>query len=223
MKRLGLGTIFAIFFFVGTYLVFGIYRNHTLSANVESGSYNSCFQSSVTNQYKLLTWLPSEVFDIRFAPSGSELCFAPKFPSISVSSSKVTHWLHIVRTSGDKQFTGKHASIADANWNWAFVDVGSQEMRDNSYPFYSVGGVFRDNPSWSAAPHITLTWNGELYGLVKIGETFYPVGGLTWGFKLNSWSLTPVAITPLTLKKDSWQTISQLLSKEYPDYKFASN
>lgn len=91
----------------------------------------------------------------------------------------VTHWIHIVKTSGDKQFSGIHSSIEEAGSNWAFVDVASQEMRDKSYPFYSEGDAFRDNPSWSAAQHITLTWIGEIYGLVKVGEVFYPVGGLS--------------------------------------------
>ena len=145
-----------------------------------------------------------------------------KFPAIEVSSSEVTHWLHIVETSSGAQFSGKHASLGNFGPNWVFVDVGSQEKRDSSYPFYSLGKVFRDNPGWTSAPHITLTWNGKLFGLSEIGGVFYPVGAVSWGFNLKSWSLAPEALSPKLLDKSAWLEVVETLNDEYPGYVFSA-
>lgn len=206
---------------LSAYLSFGVYRNSYLSTNIENGSYYSCLNDSTIKKYSIDLWNQTEIFDIRFVASGNTHCFAPKFPSIEVSFSKVTHWLHIVETSGDVQFSGKHASLGNFGPNWVFVDVVSQEKRDSSNPFYSVGEVFRDNPGWTSAPHITLTWNGKLFGLSEIEGVFYPVGGVSWGFNLQSWSLTPEAIPPKLLHKSAWFEVVEALNDEYPNYVFS--
>ncbi|MDP2576055.1 hypothetical protein Q8W40_28075 [Vibrio penaeicida] len=140
MKKFIFGSFFLFIVAFSAYLSFGVYRNSFLSTNIENGSYSACLNDSKIKKYSIDLWDQDESFDIRFVESGNTHCFAPRFPAIEVSSSKVTHWLHIVETSGDVQFFGKHASLGNLGPQWVFVDVGSQERRDNSYPFYSVGG-----------------------------------------------------------------------------------
>ncbi len=221
MKKYISGSLFFLIVVFSAYLSFGVYRNSFFSTNIENGSYSACLNDSKVMKYSIDLWNQENVFNIRFVESGNTHCFAPKFPSIEVSSSKVTHWLHIVETSGDIQLSGKHASLGNFGPHWVFVDVGSQEKRDSSNPFYSLGEVFRDNPGWTAAPHITLTWNGKLFGLAEIGGVFYPVGGVSWGFNLNSWSLTPEAIAPRLLEKSAWLEVVETLNNEYPEYVFS--
>lgn len=221
MKKFVFGLFFLFIVSFSAYLSFGVYRNSFLSTNIENGRYSACLNDSKVKKYNITLWDQDESFDIRFIELGNTHCFAPRFPAIEVSSSNVTHWLHIVETSGGVQFKGKHASLGNLGPQWVFVDVGSQQKRDNSYPFYSVGEVFRDNPGWTSLPHITLTWNGKLFGLTETEGVLYPVGGVSWGFNLKSWSLTPEAITPKLLEKSAWLGIVEVLNDEYPDYVFS--
>ncbi len=221
MKKYIIGSLFLLIVVVGTYLSFGVYRNSAFSTNIENGSYGECLNDSTIKKYSIELWNREDAFDVRFVESGNSHCFAPKFPAIEVSSSKVTHWLHIVETSSGAQFSGKHASLGNFGPHWVFVDVGSQEKRDSSYPFYSLGKVFRDNPGWTSAPHITLTWNGKLFGLSEIGGVFYPVGAVSWGFNLKSWSLAPEALSPKSLEKSAWLEVVETLNDEYPGYVFS--
>ena len=222
MKNYILSSLLVLIVAVSAYLSFGFYRNSLLTTNIENGSYSSCFNDSETQKFSIDLWRQNDGFAIQFVASGNRHCFAPKFPSIEVSSSKVTHWLHIVETSGGIQLSGKHASFGSIEPYWTFVDVGSQEKRDNSNPFYSVGTVFRDNPGWTAAPHTSLNWTGKLFGLAKVEGVFYPVGGVSWGFSLKPWALLPKAIYPTSLDKSAWLDVVGLLNEEYPNYVFSS-
>ena len=85
-----------------------------------------------------------------------------------------------------------------------------------------MGKVFRDNPGWTSAPHITLTWNGKLFGLSEIGGVFYPVGAVSWGFNLKSWSLDSEALSPKLLDKSAWLEVVETLNDEYPGYVFSA-
>lgn len=221
MKKYIYGSFLLLIVILGTYLSFSLYRNLLLSTNIENGHYRSCFNDPKNKKYRIEQWNKNDIFNIQFVESGNADCLAPKFPSIEVSSPDVTHWLHIVETSGDVQFSGKHASLGDFGPHWVFVDVASQEQRDRGNPFYSVGGVFRDNPSWTLAPHITLNWSGKLFGLSELNGVFYPVGGLSWGFNLKSWSLIPEAIAPKLLEKRAWLDVVEALNNDYPDYVFS--
>lgn len=208
---------------LSSYLSFHLYRNSLLSTNIEHGSYSECFNDSTLENRILSSWSKSDVFQVRFVASGNEHCFAPKFPSIEVTSANVTHWVHIVITNGDVQFSGKHASLGNDENNWFFVDVGSQEKRDKSVPFYSVGAVFRDNPGWKAAPHITLNWTGKLFGLTEKNGVFYPKGGLLWGFNLQGWAMKPEPIELVPLDKSAWLTVAGMLNEEYQNYEFSTD
>ncbi|MBY8075260.1 hypothetical protein KW488_22185 [Vibrio fluvialis] len=218
--------IFALFsilvVLLGSYLSFGFYRNSLLSTNIDYGSYSECFNDSTIVNRDFGLWNKEGVFEVRFVASGNSHCFAPKFPSIEVTSTNVTHWLHIVTTTGDVQFSGKHSSFGNKEQYWTFVDVGSQGKRDKSNPFYSVGSVFRDNPGWTVAPHIHLKWTGKLFALTEKDGVFYPVGALAWGFNLKSWALFPEAIDPTSLDTDAWLAVVSLLNEEYPNYEFST-
>jgi len=221
MKRYIFALISILVAVLGSYLSFDLYRNSLFSTNIEHGNYSQCFNDTTLVNRVFSSWDGDEVLHVQFVGSGNEYCFAPKFPSIEVSSTNVTHWLHIVTTTGDVQFSGKHSSFGNNEEDWTFVDVGSQGKRDKSIPFYSVGPVFRDNPGWSVAPHISLNWTGKLFGLTERNGLLYPVGGLVWGFNLKSWALTSEAIEPTRLDKHAWLAVVALLSREYPNYEFS--
>ncbi|WP_070963919.1 hypothetical protein [Vibrio sonorensis] len=221
MKKYIISVLLLATLLLAAYLSFGIYRSNILTANIESGDYVACFADASVETNRIDFLEHHESFDIRFAAHGNRECYAPYFPAIEVTSSKVTHWLHLVETSGDVQLSGKHASFGDSEKNWVFVDVGSQLKRDQSDPFYSVGTRFRDNPSWTAAPHLSLNWQGKVFGLAKVEDTFYLVGGVSWGFVLPSWSLKPYALYPRALDKSEWTNIVKALNKEYPELQFS--
>ncbi|MGF1908606.1 hypothetical protein L4C38_04075 [Vibrio kasasachensis] len=220
MKRFSVVSISILVILLGSYISFGLYRQSLLSTNIEHGNYKRCFNDSNLISQSSNSWDSAETFDVQFVAAGNEHCFAPNFPSIQVSSENVTHWLHIVTTSGDAAFSGKHSSFGSNQRNWTFVDVGSQEQRNNSVPFYSVGSVFEDNPGWSAAPHLSLNWSGKVFGLVEKDGEFYPMGGFSWGFDLKRWTFLPQAIYPEPLSKQDWFAIVDTLNEEYPSYKF---
>lgn len=208
---------------VSSYISFGLYRNYLLATNIAHGSYSQCFDNSTTENFEFDLWNGEGAFTVRFVTSGNRHCFAPKFPCIEVMSSEVTHWLHVVTTTGDAQFSGKHSSFGNTEHDWTFIDVGSQEKRDNSNPIYSVGSIFRDNPGWTAAPHLPLEWTGKLFGLTEHDGVLYPVGALVWGFNLKSWTLLPDSVSPKLLDQSSWTEIADLLNEEYPNYVFSPN
>ncbi|TFH88989.1 hypothetical protein ELS82_24780, partial [Vibrio ouci] len=110
MNKYIFGALFILITALSVHLSFGAYRNSFLSTNLENGSYRSCLNDAKIKKYSIDLWDQDESFDVRFVESGNTHCFAPKFPAIEVSSSNVTHWLHIVETSGEVQFVGKHAS-----------------------------------------------------------------------------------------------------------------
>ncbi|MDP2576049.1 hypothetical protein Q8W40_28020 [Vibrio penaeicida] len=60
-----------------------------------------------------------------------------------------------------------------------------------------------------------------MFGLSEIEGVFYPVGGVSWGFDLKNWSLTPEAISPKLLEKSAWMDVVEVLNDEYPDYVFS--
>ncbi|OOF11430.1 hypothetical protein BZG82_04060 [Salinivibrio sp. PR5] len=213
-------SLFTVFF--ASFIALMLYRNALLAVNLEHGRYSACFDDEAATEHMMPTWSDKEAFTVRFVPVGGHDCLAPNFPAIEVSSHKVTHWLHIVTTSGEQQFSGKHASFGNGQSGWTFVDVGSQERRNNSYPFYSEGEVFRDNPSWTAPPHRTLRWEGMLFGLSEVDGVFYPVGGISWGFNLFRWSLIPQPILPKSLARRHWLAVFGALNEEYP-YKFSAD
>lgn len=66
------------------------------------------FNDSTLENRILSSWSKSGVFQVRFVASGNEHCFAPKFPSIEVTSANVT-------TNGDVQFSGKLFSLTEKN------------------------------------------------------------------------------------------------------------
>ncbi|UXI00083.1 hypothetical protein [Photobacterium sp. TY1-4] len=223
MKRFLAGLIGIVVLVIAAYISFGLYRNALLATNIAHGSYAKCFDDPSLVQQTVSGWGSATEFDIRFVAQGNGDCYAPKFPSIEVSSAAVTHWVHPVTTTGQKQLTGKHASFGAQDDLWTFVDVGAQEKREHSIPFYSLGTVFRDNPGWQVAPHMDLNWQGMLFGLTERHGVLYPVGGVSWGFHLAPWALLPTAITPLSLGQQAWLDVVDLLNQEYPDYQFSRN
>ena len=204
-----------------SYFSFCIYRNVNLSTNIENGSYGKCFDDVNVISRTLSVWDGENPLNIKFIGKGNVHCFAPNFPSLEVSSKRVTHWIHIVKATGDVQLTGKHSSLIRSDDYWTFVDVGAQKKRDKGIPFYDTGSVFRDNPGWTFPPHVSLSWVGNLFGLVEKDGIFYPVGGLAWGFNLNAWTLNPEAIEPEPLEFEAWLNMVDSLNKEYPSYQFS--
>ncbi|MGF1694004.1 hypothetical protein [Photobacterium kagoshimensis] len=221
MKRYILSAIGIVVVLISLYGSFDSYRNSHLSTNIENGSYEKCFNDSNLKNFTYRSWSGGDQLAVRFVDSGNKACFAPRFPSIEVTSPRVTHWIHIVSTNGSAQLTGKHSSFGSNVRGWQFVDVGSQNHRDNGIPFYSVNTAFRDNPAWSVAPHVTLDWVGTVFGLSEQDGVLYPVGGLSWGFTLQQWTLEPKAILPKVVDKEAWLAVMDDLVKEYPNYKFS--
>ena len=107
MKKYIYGSFLLLIVILGAYLSFSLCRNLLLSTNIENGHYSSCFNDPKNKKYHIEQWNKNDIFNIQFVESGNADCLAPKFPSIEVSSPEVTHWLHIVETSGDVQFSGK--------------------------------------------------------------------------------------------------------------------
>ncbi|ELR63095.1 hypothetical protein C942_04109 [Photobacterium marinum] len=221
MKRYILSAIGIVVVFTVLYGSFDFYRSSYLSTNIENGSYEKCFNDSNLKSFNYRSWGEGDLLAVRFVDSGNKGCFAPKFPSIEVTSPQVTHWIHIVSTNGNVQLSGKHSSFGSNGRGWQFVDVGSQSQRDSSIPFYSVNTAFRDNPAWSVAPHVTLDWVGTVFGLSEQDGVLYSVGGLSWGFTLQQWTLEPKAIPPQVVDKEAWLAVVDDLAKEYPNYKFS--
>ncbi|GAL24763.1 hypothetical protein JCM19239_7363 [Vibrio variabilis] len=204
--------------FVAFYISLAAIRIISLRPNIESGSYDSCFNLAAAKVLRS-QFDNTVTFEQSFVGHSDSTSFAPGYPAIKITCSNVTEWLHVVETNGPRQNHGKNSSLCDNSETWVFVDV-SEESRAKDCPFYASGGTFRDNPAWGILPHKDLYWRGRAFGLVMQDGKLYPLLGLEWGFRFNRWSVKPTPIYPRQLNRSDWQKLIPSLNRCYQQHQF---
>ena len=168
-------TILPIIYFVfNLKSLFQSMRDRYIAANIADGDYDKCLNSEQTHKVQSPSWNLKYTINTRYLASGVSACYGPKFPVLEVVAKEATHWVHIVNTNGPQSFFGKHSQLYESE-QWVFVDVGLQQRRDNDYPFYSEGVMFRDNPSWNSPIDKSLKWLGHFYPVKKVNGILFPL------------------------------------------------
>lgn len=130
-------------------------------------------------------------------------CINPNFPSIHITGTgEYNAWIHLVYTDNEKYRT--------------FIDSGS------FYPFYSIEQDFYDAPLWrySYFSKPLSFWEGHAYAInVDYDKmTIKFIGGVSWGFKLDFWSLNPKTILPKTLTENEWENDIKFIQHYLPNF-----
>lgn len=135
------------------------------------------------------------VFDIHYVANAVKDCINPYFPAIHIATTAEHNaWVHIVYTDCLNPALQQ------------FVDMANDP---DICPFYTLEQDFYDAPYWPYTffkKPLTM-WKGHAYA-IQIDQrkrTIQCIGGIKWGFNLDTYSLYPESIIPSGLTTRDWE------------------
>ena len=151
-------------------------------------------------------------FTINYRKNAPKNSINPKFPAIHITTS-IPHsgWIHVVHTDAYDIHTKKY--------NLTFIDAGP-----DLFPLYSKETDFYDAPLWAFSlwSRPLTYWHGHAYPIQynQHKKTIHLKDGISWGFTLPLFGLSPNALSPRLLTEDEKNTDLKFIKMNMSGYKF---